>query len=294
MRALSAREVYKFRKLQIQIDNYLFAYQLQGNPHNPVILFLHGFMGDRYEFAEVIAVLSKHFYCVAIDLLGHGETRAIGAIAPDSDYTMASTANLVIKFLDALHLKPCHLVAYSMGGRLALYLAIFYKEYFHKVAIESASAGLATASARLSRQKQDHQLATKLENSNLEQFLEDWYQQSIFGNLRSHPKFSQMLTQRLNNSPSELAKSLRNLGLGMQRSLWDKLGEVDISLLLLVGELDQKFIQINQLIAQQARFSKLEIIPDCGHNTHFEKPELFAQKIFDFLSKSHTSFLNRR
>ncbi|PZU94941.1 MAG: 2-succinyl-6-hydroxy-2,4-cyclohexadiene-1-carboxylate synthase [Pseudanabaena sp.] len=261
-------------------------------------------MGDRDEFKSVIAVLSNYFYCVAIDLLGHGETRAVGAIALDSDYTMASTANLIIKFLDKLHLKPCHLVGYSMGGRLALYLAIFYPEYFRKAAIESASAGLTSESARLSRQEQDFLLAHKLEtmkpsfdgvaalhHQNLEQtkffelFLESWYQQSIFGNLRSHPNFPQMLAQRLNNSPLELARSLRNLGLGMQRSLCKKLAEIDIPLLLVVGELDQKFIEINQQIAEQVRFAKLEIIANCGHNTHFENPELFAQKIIDFLQQ---------
>ncbi|OIP69694.1 MAG: hypothetical protein AUK48_14295 [Oscillatoriales cyanobacterium CG2_30_44_21] len=286
----------------MQINDYFFAYQLEGNYNQPAILFLHGFMGDRHEFDAVIAVLSNYFCCVAIDLLGHGDTRSISAIASESNYTMASTANFVIKLLDKLKLQPCHLVAYSMGGRLALYLTIFYPDYFRKVAIESASAGLVDESARLSRQKQDFLLAQKLENMHskfkavaLPQlqtlgqtnpfalFLESWYQQSIFGDLRSHPNFPQLLAQRLNNSPLELARSLRNLGLGTQRSLWDKLGEIDNPMLLVAGELDQKFVQINQQIALQVRFSKLEIIDDCGHNTHFEKPELFAQKILDFL-----------
>ncbi len=269
--------------LKVQIDNYCFSYCAEGDPNHPTILFLHGFMGNRFEFKQAIAILSKQFYCVAIDLLGHGQTTAINQRADQDDsYTIQSSANFVIKFLDLLRIDCCFLVGYSMGGRLALYLTIHFPQYFHRVVLESASAGLSSADARSDRLAKDMQMATNLETGDFRLFLDNWYQQPIFANLRSHPHFAQMLEQRLNNSPSQLAKSLRNLSTGKQPSLWEKLSRNEIPLLLISGELDSKFVQINRQMQQLCRNSQLEVIPSCGHNIHFENPNLFIEKIKTF------------
>lgn len=276
--------------LKVQIDNYRFTYFCKGDLSYPAILFLHGFMGDRTEFELAIADISKQFYCVAINLPAHGEIDVIkqmtDQIADQDDYyTIQSTANLVIKFLDFLRIEQCFLVGYSMGGRLALYLTIYFPQYFHKVVLESASAGLRTAAEKSNRLAKDQKLATELEHlkhHDFRLFLENWYQQSIFASLRSHPNFPQMLEKRLNNSPAQLAKSLRNLSIGMQPSLWEKLSENEVPLLLLVGELDLKFVQINQQMQQLCKLSQLEIVPNCGHNIHFENPNLFIEKIQSF------------
>ena len=272
--------------LKVQIDNYRLTYLCKGDLSHPAILFLHGFMGDRTEFELTIADVSKQFYCVAINLPAHGETDITEQITDQDDYyTIQSTANLVIKFLDFLRVERCFLVGYSMGGRLALYLAIHFPQYFYKVVLESASAGLRTASEKSDRLTKDQKLATELEHlkhHDFRLFLENWYQQPIFASLRSHPNFPQMLEKRLNNSPAQLAKSLRNLSIGMQPSLWEKLSENEIPLLLLVGKLDLKFVQINQQMKQLCKLSQLEIVPNCGHNIHFENPNLFVEKIQAF------------
>ena len=276
--------------LKVQIDNYRFTYFCKGDLSYPAILFLHGFMGDLTEFELTIADISKQFYCVAINLPAHGEIDVIkqmtDQIADQDDYyTIQSTANLVIKFLDFLRIEQCFLVGYSMGGRLALYLTIYFPQYFHKVVLESASAGLRTAAEKSDRLAKDQKLATELEHlkhHDFRLFLENWYQQSIFASLRSHPNFPQMLEKRLNNSPAQLAKSLRNLSIGMQPSLWEKLSENEVPLLLLVGELDLKFVQVNQQMQQLCKLSQLQIVPNCGHNIHFENPNLFIEKIQSF------------
>ncbi|WP_082429458.1 2-succinyl-6-hydroxy-2,4-cyclohexadiene-1-carboxylate synthase [Pseudanabaena sp. 'Roaring Creek'] len=272
-------------ELKIQIDNYFFSYYAEGDSHNPLILFLHGFMGDRFEFTQTMSVLSKRYYCVAIDLLGHGNTAVIDRQKDrDDNYTIQSTANFVIKFLDLLRIDRGFLVGYSMGGRLALYLALHFPKYFLRVVLESASAGLIAIAERSDRLSKDRQLAAKLETENFKAFLEKWYQQPIFAHLRSHPNFERMLEQRLRNSPTQLAKSLRNLSTGMQPSLWEKLPTNQIPLLLLVGELDSKFVQIARQMTQSTKLAQLEIIAGCGHNIHWEFPQLFAEKVQTFLN----------
>ncbi|MFM7886340.1 MAG: 2-succinyl-6-hydroxy-2,4-cyclohexadiene-1-carboxylate synthase [Pseudanabaena sp.] len=281
---------------RVQIGNCGVTYYTEGDPSHPAVLFLHGFMGDRHDFKQAIAKLSKQFYCVAIDLMGHGQTcfidqspqDAVIASKQEYYYTIQANATLVIKFLDFLRLDCCFLIGYSMGGRLALYLTIHFPRYFHKTVLESASAGLRTDAERSDRLAKDQQLATKLENlehGDFRQLLDNWYQQPIFNSLRSHPDFPELLEQRLNNTPVQLAKSLRNLSTGMQPSLWEDLPKITMPVLLLAGELDPKFVKINQQMEQLTKYSQLEIVPNCGHNIHFENPELFVKQIQAFFHK---------
>ncbi|MEE3718860.1 2-succinyl-6-hydroxy-2,4-cyclohexadiene-1-carboxylate synthase [Tumidithrix elongata RA019] len=274
----------------LQVTNYIFHYYASGNSSHPAILFLHGFMGDRYEFKEVIARLCERFYCLAIDLPGHGETQVTGG---DRNFEMMPTANGIVQFLEALNIGQCFLVGYSMGGRLALYLTLYFPQYFRKAVLESASPGLKTEMERIERLQSDRKLARELENGDLFSFLVRWYNQALFASTKAHPDFERMLAKRSQNSPTNLAKSLCNLSTGKQPSLWDKLQNNQIPLLLLAGELDRKFVALNTEMVYVSGSERtkenpvrLEIISNCGHNIHFENPAIFTPQVSDFLSRS--------
>ncbi|MCP6761363.1 MAG: 2-succinyl-6-hydroxy-2,4-cyclohexadiene-1-carboxylate synthase [Fischerella sp. CENA71] len=267
------------------VANYQFYYSCDGDRTQPVILFLHGFMGDSHEFEQAIQLLKNDFYCLKVDLPGHGNTKVLGS---EDSYTMANTAKALIELLDYLQIHQCFLVGYSMGGRLALYLTLFFPHRFPKVVLESASPGLRTAAERQERIKRDGQIARKLERSieknDFIAFLTNWYQQPIFGNIKNHPHFQNLLEIRTKNNPVELAKSLRLMGTGCQPSLWEKLKDNPNSLLLLVGESDEKFVEINQEMAEMCQYCQLKIISNTSHNIHFEKPKDFVENIQIFLN----------
>ena len=145
----------------MSLKSYRFHYCFSGNSNRPLILFLHGFMGNSHEFERAISMLNNDFYCLNIDLPGHGKTQVLD----DDCYSMAKTAQELISLLDELKVKQCFLVGYSMGGRLALYLTLNFPLYFDKVILESASPGLSTEEERLERVKRDEQIARKLVRS---------------------------------------------------------------------------------------------------------------------------------
>lgn len=258
-----------------------FHYSFRGDINKPLILFLHGFMGDSNEFNQVISLLSKQFCCLTVDLPGHGKTRILSG---EECYTMANTAQGLIDWLDELNVERCILLGYSLGGRLALYLSIHFPERFSKVVLESTSPGLKTQRDRVERAQRDFELAQKLENTDFSTFLLDWYNQPLFASLKKHPDFGSVIASRLQNNPIELAKSLRNLSTGCQPSLWEKLQKSTTSLLLLVGEYDAKFIAINSEMLQLCQFARLEIVGNCGHNIHVENPKIFVEHILRFLT----------
>jgi 2-succinyl-6-hydroxy-2,4-cyclohexadiene-1-carboxylate synthase len=91
-----------------------------------------------------------------------------------------------------------------------------------------------------------------------------------------------MLERRQQNRPTELAKSLRNLGTGSQPSLWIELAQNQVPLLLLVGESDQKFVQINRQMQPLCSSAQLQIMAGCGHNVHFENVQGFTESLRGF------------
>ncbi len=262
-------------------EKYRFHYSLTNNLTKPLILFLHGFMGNIDEFDQAIKLLSNEFSYLTIDLPGHGKTQVLGG---DQFYAMANTAHALISLLDELNITKCFLIGYSMGGRLALYLTLHFPERFFKVVLESASPGLSTEVERLERIKRDAGIARKFIRDDFHIFLSNWYNQPIFADIKNHPGYDRMLASRLQNDPLELHKSLSFMGIGSQSSLWEKLPENNQPVLLLAGEYDQKFIDINSQISQKCKLSQLKIIKNSGHNIHLQNTREFVQNVRDFFS----------
>lgn len=266
----------------LRFKNYRFYYTLNGDINQPVILFLHGFLGNSHDFNTRLSPLFSQFCCLTLDLPGHGQTQVLG---DDIYYRMSETATGLIELLNHLQISQCYLMGYSMGGRLGLYLTLHFPKYFKKVILESTSPGLKTEPQRLQRFISDLQKVEQLQTLDFKEFLKQWYAQPMFQTLRSHPEFEQVFNHRLKNNPLELSKSLRYLGTGNQPSLWEKLFLNKIPLLLLVGEFDQKFKHINQEMQQLCPVAQLQILPNCGHNILIETPHAWMEAVVKFLSE---------
>ena len=259
--------------------DYKFNYVFIGSREKPVVLFLHGFMGSWRDFQEVANLLQDDFCCLLIDLPGHGKTE----VDCDRAYQMPQVAITIIALLEELKIKQCSLVGYSMGGRLALYLAIHFPHYFLKVVLESASPGLESKLARENRIKQDLKLANQLKRAKFSLFLQQWYSNPLFCSFIKHPDYQKAIALRLDNDSHKLAKSLTYMGLGVQPSLWKDLRFIQVPTLLIVGKLDSKFIAINQRISLLSHQFQIEIVENTDHNVHFERSLKFTQLLTDFL-----------
>jgi pimeloyl-ACP methyl ester carboxylesterase len=112
-------------------------YEVSGDRQSPAVLFLHGFMGSSADWRESMAVLGDQTFSIAADLPGHGASLEL---APDS-YSVDGAARAVIGILDGLEVDRPIVAGYSMGGRLALYLALRYPSRCAGLFLESASPG---------------------------------------------------------------------------------------------------------------------------------------------------------
>ena len=47
---------------------------VQGKKENPTLVFLHGFLGNVDDWTETISYLKENYYCICVDLPGHGHS----------------------------------------------------------------------------------------------------------------------------------------------------------------------------------------------------------------------------
>jgi len=169
------------------------------------LVFLHGFLGTRRDWDEVISYLPR-LKCIALDLPGHGE-------AP---------------FTETFEFTPpapkFHLIGYSMGGRLAMRYALQYPERIATLILASTHPGLRSQKERDERIAHDAKWAKRLA---CDDFFSAWYAQPLFAGFRPHTARSQ--------NREALAKALLHYSLGRQPLLHVQ------KALHIVGEKDEKF-----------------------------------------------------
>ncbi len=174
---------------------------------------------------------------------------------------------------------------YSMGSRLALYLALRHPDRCAGLFLESASPGLETVGERTARRVADGEMATRLEGGGFEGFLHDWYRQPLFAPLARNPDLlRRTIEDRLRNDPTELAKSLRGMGTGSQPPLWGELTGLQVPALAVTGGLDEKFVGTSRRMASLNPEIRVAVVPGAGHNVHAEATAAYLSSLEEFLS----------
>jgi 2-succinyl-6-hydroxy-2,4-cyclohexadiene-1-carboxylate synthase len=180
------------------------------------------------------------------------------------------TAGDFVASARALDSGPGAYVGYSMGGRLCLQLALDHPEVVHRLVLVSASPGIADPAERAARRDADEALAQAIERDGVDAFLARWLAQPMFATLPSER--ADVEARRRDNTVEGLTAQLRVLGQGVQPSNWDRLGELTAPVLLIVGALDTKYVEIARQMAVAIPDARVEAIPGAGHACHLERP----------------------
>jgi 2-succinyl-6-hydroxy-2,4-cyclohexadiene-1-carboxylate synthase len=247
------------------------------------LVVLHGFTGDSSTWAPFCSVWGKHSRLIIPDIIGHGKTESPEDI---NRYKMEAAAADLIMLLDHLKIEQIDLLGYSMGGRLALTIAILYPERIRKLILESASPGLETDEERILRRMKDKELANFIKEHGITSFVNYWEGISLFSTMNGLPLAirESIRIQRLSNSAQGLSNSLLGMGTGSQPSWWKSLNQLSCEVLLITGEQDEKFCSIAERMQADMKNASLIVINNCGHAIHVEQKEKFGTIVSDFLS----------
>jgi 2-succinyl-6-hydroxy-2,4-cyclohexadiene-1-carboxylate synthase len=230
---------------------------------------LHGFSGTRRAWDGVSARLDPERYLpLALDLPGHGQ-----ASRPPSPITFASSVEAV---LDASP-ERFALCGYSLGGRIALHLALAAPERISRLVLVSCSPGIEDDAERAERRIADMALADELERIPYEQFVDKWRSQPLFA--EDPPEVVALArADQLRNDPRALAAAMRGLGTGEMAPLWARLGELTMPATVVVGKRDAKFRAIGERMVSLIPDARLKVIPG-GHVLPLESPQELARVI---------------
>jgi 2-succinyl-6-hydroxy-2,4-cyclohexadiene-1-carboxylate synthase len=251
-------------------------FQILGAKSGPTLVCLHGFLGtggDWLPFAEEILLLRPDIQILLPDLPGHGESVSI----PPVNFTERLAATL-----DSNAIPWAALAGYSLGGRLALSVAVSQPDRFPTFIGISTTAGIESPAERISRREADAQLAKRLREDSFESFLHDWWNLPIFDSPKKKNS-AEFLASRSTQTTAALAEVLEKWSPGVLPSLWNELPSYPGDALLLAGDADAKYSLLARRMAESFRCAKTQILPGCGHRLLDEAPLELARAVADFL-----------
>ena len=226
------------------------------------------------DWSSLAELLQPGIKVHAFDLPGHG-TRSM-----DSDATFESVAEEVYAHIDSLGLERPHLMGYSMGGRVALHLAVQHPGQFASLILESASPGILNDMERKLRREVDDARAETIRSIPLRHFLEDWYRQPLFSSLSNRPDLLlDLVDAKEGGNPEWLALAVSAMSPGRQPSLWEVLPNLDLPAFLIAGELDSKYTKLALAMDEKLPRSELRLVDGAGHCVHAEQPDELAHRL---------------
>jgi 2-succinyl-6-hydroxy-2,4-cyclohexadiene-1-carboxylate synthase len=238
----------------------------QGTP----VTLVHGFTQTGRSWQPVLERLGLLHAFTVVDLPGHGRSSAVTAGLWEGAAAIGEAG------------QHSAYVGYSLGGRFCLHLALAHPELVDALVLVSATAGLDTEQERQGRRAADEALAERIEAGGVVAFLEWWLARPLFATLSPEQAG---LGDRRDNTAEGLAGSLRLAGTGQQEPLWDRLGALDMPVLVIAGERDEKFAAIGRrLAAAIGANAELVLIPGAGHACHLERGDAFCLTLADFLA----------
>jgi 2-succinyl-6-hydroxy-2,4-cyclohexadiene-1-carboxylate synthase len=258
----------------------------QGAPESPTLVFLHGFLGNHHDWCETIKQLKESFYCVSIDLPGHGDS---SAVTTPLDKGFETTHKLIKAVLDDLQIKEYILIGYSLGGRVALdYARTQQDNNLKALLLESCHTGYQTQDEKDNRFAHDLDWAKCFATQSVIQSLTEWYEQDIFNDLSCQQKHN-LVNKRSRNYGVCLANMLLATSLARQTDAVPFLQHnaaqaKPLPVYYCFGEKDNKFKTLGRALAKLKNIQLTEF-SGAGHNIHQQKPLQYAQFIKQHFSQ---------
>ena len=261
-------------------QSQLWPFITWGRPNKPSIVFLHGFLGAGSDWGEIAAPLAEDYFCVCPDLPGHGAniTRDF-----DAQLSIPQLALELRALCAALSLNAPIVVGYSLGGRVALAVAVRHPEIMQALMLESTSAGLDTEAERQARAATDDARAAVLLADGIAAFMRTWYAAPLFESLQMRPQLlAKLQAARMCNDARWMSKVVSELSPGRAASVWAELPSVRLRTLLLAGALDVRYTESAQRMAAAMPNAICTVVADAGHNVHLEQPTAYIQALRDY------------
>lgn len=229
-----------------------------------VLVFLHYFGGSAESWKWVTDKLSDKYLCVALNLPGFGGSPAMG------NPTIEGFAEYVQKELDSLGITTYTLIGHSMGGKIAMQIAINDSKAFVRQLI------LVAPSPPTTEPLSDDEKKHMLNHPNLKE-AERSVDRAIKQPLTEQQYKLAIETQLISDETTWRWWILQ----GMKHSIAEKAKLLELPITVLASEDDPVMTSdvINQRVMPVLKKAKLITTRQVGHLSPLEAPEWIAAQI---------------
>lgn len=272
------RGLSHLEKKQVSIQGLTMPY-LEGGPKGgPVLLLLHGFAADKDNWTRFARSLTDEYRVIAPDLPGFGESVASSTISFD----IASQADRLSLFTEAIGLPAQHVAGNSMGGYLAGVYALRYPKrvksliFFDNAGIKSPRPSELVE--RIQRGENPLIARTPEEFDRLISFV---FVETPF----IPPPVRSYLAARAVRDRERLDKIWKDV-FAAPVPLEERLAEIAAPVLIIWGDQDRVLdVSSTEVMKQALPAAELVVLKACGHMPMVERPEESARIVRGFLEK---------
>jgi len=284
-------------KRDVEVEGLPIRYRTAGE--GPPLVLLHGAGDNALDWQWVMPALAATHRVYAPDLPGSPESAR-----PAADYSPAFFERFVAAFVDALGIGRATFVGNSLGGQIALRLALSEPARVNAlVLVDSAGLGRTVNPAFTSVNVFGlSEAAIPFWRTPVGAYQRAWGRTAL---LFAHPPGSvprEWLAEqcRLALTPGYLEAHLVTLRAvvdpgGQREVLLDRLPHLKIPTLVVWGAQDRVFprSQAREAVARLQEGS-LALIPDCGHMPHVECPDRFLAVLGEFFRRTGAPLAEHR
>ena len=236
-----------------------------GSALRPPLVLIHGAGGDHLSWLPELRRLPD-YRVITLDLPGHGKTDGPGCQSIE-DY-----ARRVVKFLDVSGFSRAVFVGHSMGGAIALALALDYPDRVVGMVLISTGACLPIPSSVIENASNQSTLLLAIQR----------LQEMSFGSQTS-PALSEISLKRLTEIRQPLL--LGDLVACDRFNMTGRLGAIRSPALVVCGTEDKLTpIRFSELLSSQIPGAALQTVERAGHMLILEQPGRLAKLIRVFLA----------
>jgi pimeloyl-ACP methyl ester carboxylesterase len=274
----------------LTIEGHRLAYTTAGSVGDPAVIMVHGWLSHRGVWRQTLPALSDRNYCVAIDLLGFGDSDKPAGV----DYSIEAQGRRILQAADALGLDRLALLGHSMGGQIVLNVAarLAPRRVTHVVSI----AGVVTG--KLSRWVEQLTCRAIVLGHHFPKLYDVvnplFVKRRRLAYFNFRPWFYRMdalpfeaweIDRRM-AVRSVLRYSAKPAGDSIRRTnLAPDLANITAPALAIFGRQDGTVPPSEgQLIAQRVPAGQLAVLDRCGHFPMYEQTEDYLTRVKDFLS----------
>jgi pimeloyl-ACP methyl ester carboxylesterase len=244
----------------------------QGAP----LVLMHGFAGTAESWKPQIPDLSARYRLILYDARGHG--RSDSPRSADG-YCHEIFAEDLRALLDQLDAQTAVVGGLSMGGVIALTFYFKYPQRVRALILADTGPGFRNPERRAKWTRSREAVARLLEEGGMPAFARSKYAQL---NYYTAPEIM------LKHDPIGLAHVNRKVLVIPDSRLIDRLPEVGVPTLVVVGADDTDFLAASEVMARKIPGAAHVVIPKAGHGANVDQPEAFNRAILDFLAPSES------